>query len=134
RHKGLVEEVTRVQGAITKKLESRAVQSVAARLGNNRDLRAGAFAIFRRVGIGLDVKLADRVDTEQLPAHASRSDAQLAGTCVLNTIEQKEVFRGSPARDRERISVAGAGLGSLHGAVVDGPRIQRDQVIEAAAI
>ena len=71
RNGGPIEEVARVQIAIAQKLEQRSVQTIGAGLRDHADLRAGALAIFRAIGIGEHIEFADGIDAQQFSADAA---------------------------------------------------------------
>ena len=55
----VLKEIVCVEDAIAKEVIGRSVKFVAAALGGDTDERAGAAAIFRRIGIGAHLKLLD---------------------------------------------------------------------------
>ena len=134
RHRSGVEEVTRIELAVAEEFEEASVQGVAAGLRDYQDLGSGAFAVCRVVSAGEDVELTDCVDAEKVAADSARGDSELARTRVFDSVEEDQVVHGTAARDGEGVAVAGAGLRTLEGAVVDGPGVEGDQVIEAASV
>ncbi len=110
------------------------MERVGSGAGDDADLRSGALSIFGGVGIGEDIELADSVDPQQFTARATGRDGELARAGVFDAIQQEQIVSGAPSRYGERVAVAGAGVGALHGAIVDGRRVERDQVVKAAAI
>ncbi len=130
---GLRKEAARIESAVAEKLEQRSMQRIGPGLRDHADLRAGSLPVFGAVGVGLDVELADGVDAQQVAAHAARSDGELARPGVLNAVEQHQIVHGPPSIHRERISVAGAGVGAFQ-AVVDDAGVQGHQIVEAAAV
>lgn len=82
---------------------------VASRLRDDRDLRSGAFAIFRAVRIAQHIELAHGVYPQQLLADAARLHVILGRTREFNAIQQKQIrlrtvssYREIIARDRVR--------------------------------
>ena len=109
------------------------MQRIRSRLGDHADLSARALAVLGAVRIREHVEFAHGVDPQQIAADAARRDGELAGSGVFDPIQQHHVFHGTPSRHRERISIAGAGGGTLQN-VVDDSRIERHQIVEAAAV
>ncbi len=73
----LIEEIPRVQIAVAKELIKSAVQLIRARRSHDRDLRAGAFAVFGTVVIFDQLELLNRVDAQQLSARSARCHVDL---------------------------------------------------------
>ena len=134
RHEPQVEEVARVQGVVAQKLEHAAMHGVASRLGDHVDLRARPLSVFGGIRVGEDVELPHGVDSQQLSAHTARRHRELAGSGVFDAVQQEQVVAGPAPRHGKRVSVAGTGVGALHGAEVDGSGIQGNQVVEAAPV
>ncbi len=130
----MIEEIARVEIAVTQKLKQRTVQLIGPGLRDCADLRAGAFSVLGAVGVGEDVEFADGVDAEQIAADAAGRDGELAGAGVFDAVQQEQILVAAAAFDGKRIAVAGAGSRALHGAVVDCAGIERDEVVEAAAV
>ena len=97
----MIEKVFGVESAVAHKLVQRAVHLVRSRHAHNADLPSGAFAVFRSVGIGHHVEFAHRVNAQQFAADSARNRMALAGPHVLNSVEQKQVFAETPARNTE---------------------------------
>src|SRR5580700_672650 len=109
------------------------MKRVGAGLSHHRDLRAGPLAVFSRVSIGEHVELADGVDSQQFAADASRRYRELARTRIFDTVQEKNVIRGTPAGHRERVPIAGTGARAFQ-AIIYCPRIERDQRVETASV
>ena len=130
-----IEKVPGVQRAIAQKLEERTVQSIGAGLRDHADLRACPLAVFGRVGIGHHIEFPDGVNTQQLSADAPRRNADVAAAGVFNPIHQEEVVERPPASHSEIGSFPRAHRRpGFERRIVDGPGIESDQVIEAAAV
>ena len=130
----MCKRIARIHGAVAQKLESGTVQRVRARTRDHAHLPARSFTVFGGVGICEHIEFAYRIDSQEITAGSSRGDGQLAGSGVLDPVEQKQILAGPPARYRKRVPVAGARLRAFHGAVVDRAWVQGNQVVEAAAV
>ena len=133
----LVKVVARVKSAVADEFEGRAVQSVGAGIGDDRDLRAIALAEAGTVSVGDDVELAYRVDAEQLAAGSAGRDVNKRSAGIFDSIEKEEIVLWATATDGKHVAdrgVGGSDAARALGGVVDGGGIEGEELIVAAAV
>src|SRR6202022_3892829 len=102
-----IEEVAGIQAAVPQEFENASVDLVGSRLIDGCDHAAGRSAILCGVLIGQNTKLADGVDSEIDVQSAAR-----AGIGIIvhhESIDEKDVSRGTSAGNGERLPVAPSG-------------------------
>ena len=113
------------------------MQLVAARLGDDDHLAAGALAVFGAVGIAQNVEFPHRVHAQQLLAGAARLHVVLGRARELHAVEQEKILLRPIARDGEVVARGGVrdpdAAGLLRGEI-DDAGIQRQQQIVAPAV
>ena len=100
----VVEEISRIKDAVAQKFVDRPMKRVRAVGGDDVDLCARPFAIFRAIGVGDDGKFTDRVNAQQLAACASRRVVDLGSACVFHSIQQKKILLWPAPGDGKHIS------------------------------
>src|SRR5262249_11298786 len=132
--RGIIEKVPGVQIAVTKKFERVSMQRVGSRRSHDGDLAAGRFPVLGAIGVLDDVKFPHRVYVDQGPADRSRQSgaAGAAVTGILHTINDVHGLVRPPARDR--VGMARGATGGLGRAEIAGAYVERQQLIETAAI
>ena len=109
------------------------MQKIRAGLGHDRDLRPRPLPVFGPIRVREHIELTHRVDSQQVAAHAARSDRKLARPGVFNAIQQEQVVHRAPSRYCECVPVARTGLRALQ-RVIDGPGVKGEQIVEAAPV
>src|SRR5262249_43425405 len=128
-----IENGSRVQSAVAEKFKYGSMELVRAGLGHDTDLRAGTLSVFGRIRAPLDVKFTDCIDAKQISAHSAGCDSKLAGPCVFNPIQEKDIFQRPASCDGECEAAAGHSTGAFV-RVIDASGIQRNEAVETSAV
>ena len=129
-----IEKVSGVELVIAHKLKYGTAQFISARLRDHAHVRSRAFAVFRRVGVGQHIELPDGFDAQQLPADTARSNPNAVAARVLDAVQQEEILQRPAPGHGEIVPSSACGRLTLERRIVDGSRVESDQVIEAAPV
>src|SRR6516225_1534782 len=130
---GLIEEVSRVQGAVAQILEDISVQLVSPRGGDDADLPSGPLPVLGAVSMLDDVVLAHGFDPQQLAAGPGRC-YELGGgvaTHPIDAVDHISIGFLPLARDGEPgPAIAGSDIRSI----VGNSGVERQKLIKAAPV
>ena len=105
--------------------------------GDDGYLRALALAVGGGVGIRDDVEFPDSFDAQELAGCSPRRNVDQRCARVLDAVEQVEIVLRAASRDSEHVAnrrVRCAYRAATLCSVVDGRRIQRDELIVTATV
>ncbi len=88
----MIEVIRSIQNVIAQKFINGPVPLVAARLGNDDDLRSRPLAVFRAVGVAQHIELAHRFHAYQILTRSARLHVVLRGAGELYSVQQKQIL------------------------------------------
>src|SRR5579884_807263 len=100
----LIEEVARIQSAVSQELIAGSMQLVGAGRGHNIHLRTRAFSIFGSIGVGDHVKFTDGIHSQQFAAGSARSQINLTRARIFNSIEEENILLRTPTRPCRQVA------------------------------
>src|SRR5215813_10312386 len=132
-----VEIVAGIESTVAKKFVCAAMELIRARSRDDIHLSAGTLTVFGAIGVFDHLEFADSVHTQQLSTRTARSGIDVRRSGVLESVKKiKVVLRPTP-RDGKHVTNRRSRRTDAAGSFacdIDDPGIQRQQVVEAAAV
>jgi hypothetical protein len=132
-----IEVVAGIERTVAKEFKGGAMKLVAAALGDDEDLCAGALAVFGGVRVAQHIELADGIDPEQFLTGSARLHIVFSGAGELHTVEEEEILLRAIAGDGEVVADGGIGdadAAGLFRSEVDDAGIESEEQVEASPV